>query len=30
MRAPDIVRIAAERYNSMTPEQKRPYVEKFE
>jgi hypothetical protein len=30
MRAPDIVRVAAERYNSMTPEQKRPYVEKFE
>lgn len=30
MRAPDIVRIAAERYNNLTPEQKRPYVEKFE
>lgn len=26
MRAPDIVRIAAERYNSMSEEQKRPYV----
>lgn len=30
MRAPDIVRIAAERYNSMNEEQKRPYLLKFE
>ncbi len=29
MRAPDIVRLTAQRYNSMTPEEKQPYVEKF-
>jgi len=30
MRAPDIVRIAAERYNQLTPAQKQPYIDKFE
>ena len=30
MRAPDIVKVAAKRYNELTADQKQPYVEKCE
>ena len=30
MRATDIVRISAERFKNLTPEEKQPYIDKFE
>ena len=30
MRAPDIVRVAADRYNNLSEQEKAPYIERFE